>query len=671
MSTILVVDDHAANRYLLRALLTGEGHDVAEAADGREALRLAHAQPPDLVVADLLMPVMDGFSLLRHWRYEERLRAIPFLVYTATYTSLRDERLALALGADAFLVKPAEPEVLGAVIRELLAQETHVERPPHDERTLVLEHHAVVAAKLEQKVAEAEALSRQLLEEARQRELRDRALHEVRLGIVISDARRPDLPMVYVSPGFERITGHAAAEVLGRNCRFLQGPDTDPDHVAQMRTALRAGVACSVELRNYRKDGTPFWNAVTINPVHDGTGQITHFVGVLDDVTERRRLEDQLRQAQKMEAVGRLAGGVAHDFNNMLTVICGSADLLRRRPHLSDEDRGVVAEIALAADRATSLTRQLLGFSRQALLHPRVVDLNAAVTETSRMLARLLGEDIRLEARPNAAPADVFVDLGHLNQILMNLAVNARDAMPRGGSLTIETATVSLPEEMVTIPLGGKSGPHVMLAVTDTGTGMSPEVQSHIFEPFFTTKPADRGTGLGLSVVFGIVQQSGGRLQVDSEVGRGTTFRIYLPLANASAPPELDVAELASEGHETILLVEDEPAVRELAAMALSLNGYTVLPAKDAPEAQAVMATRGGRVDLVLTDVVMPGMGGPELVDRLRLVAPNIKVLYMSGYTDDAVIRHGLLTGEVEFIQKPYTSLDLARKVRSVLDARS
>jgi len=807
MTRVLIVDDHAPNLYLLRTLLEGQGYEVVEARDGAEAIDVARQCRPDLIVSDLLMPGVDGYRLLRTWRADDVVGEVPFVVYTATYTTPRDERLAMALGADLFLVKPAEPDVLLEGINEVLhgTTRTAVKAPPEDE-ALLRDYTEVVVRKLEAKVAEIEALNAQLQEqiaervraEERVREtearvrttfehvavgiahtridgtfvwvndrlcemtgyarsellgtngtmlavadedkasglksredlltgarpvvsalrrfrrkdgelvwgnvvtalvrdrfgepthfvaivvdvteqrkneeallLRDRAIQQVSQGIVLCDASQPDLPAIYVNPGFEKLTGYTADDFIGQNCRLLQGPDTDPATVATIREAIAAGRPCSVEILNYRKDRTPFWNALSINQIRDVDGNVTHLAGLLDDITDRRRLADQLRQAQKMEAVGRLAGGVAHDFNNLLTIICGYADLLRTRSQLAPADREMVNEIAAAGERATALTRQLLGFTRQTLLQPRVVDVNSVVAETSRLLRRLLGEDIEFTTLLAPRLPPVKVDPGQLGQILMNLAVNARDAMPRGGQLTVETARVMLDQQTVTFPPGGVAGPHVLLAVSDTGTGMTPDIQSHIFEPFFTTKDSDRGTGLGLSVVFGIVQQSGGRIHVYSEPGRGTSLKVYLPVAaEALVAGAIGSPEAPPQGSETVLLVEDDPGVREFASTILSLYGYRVLAAGDAADALRLAEASERPIDLLLTDVVMPGASGPELVAMLEARSPGVKVVFMSGYTDDAVIRHGLLTADVAFIQKPYSAQALAEKVRTTLDGR-
>lgn len=682
MTHVLIVDDNAGNLYLLRMLLQGHGYSVDEARHGAEALVKARQHPPDLIISDLLMPVMDGYTLLRQWNTDDRLKSIPFVVYTATYTEPKDERLALDLGATAFIVKPTEPEPFMVTIKEVLAK-TSQEKPLSaaerlDEGSgLLEEYNEVLIRKLEKKAFQLEASNRELLEEIAERKqveealrLRDRAIQEVSQGILITDPTQPDNPIIYASAGVERITGYRADEVIGWNPRMFQGTDTDPDTLQTIREAIAAGRGCSVEILNYRKDGTPFWNALSLNPVHDEHGVLVNFVGVQNDITERKRLEDQLRQSQKMEAIGQLAGGIAHDFNNLLTVITGYSALLLKLPDNDHNVRKSLNAINEAGKRAATLTRQLLGFGRKTILQPKILDLNSVVTETGELLCRLIGEDILFTTvlAPDLSP--VKVDPSQLDQILMNLAVNARDAMPTGGRLTIETTNVVLGDDYATTHIHCKAGQYVMLVMTDTGCGMTPDVMARIFEPFFTTKEVGKGTGLGLAMVFGIVQQSGGTINVYSEPGHGTTFKIYFPAVTGQPTSENDPGSNRHiSGHETILLVEDDESVRELAVTSLKMYGYKVLTATNGKEAlQIVRSSTNGSVDLVLTDVVMPGISGPDLARMLQIQYPRLKILFMSGYTDDAVVRHGLLEADVAFIQKPYTPVGLVQKVRQVLD---
>jgi PAS domain S-box-containing protein len=684
MTNVLIVDDHAENLYMLRVLLEAHGFQVEEARDGAEALGKARYHPPDLVISDLLMPVLDGYAFLRQWRADDRLKRIPFIVYTATYTSPGDERLGLDLGADAFIVKPVEPDHLMEQVRTVLAKRRRggpaaAPAAGVGEEVLLKDYNEVLVRKLEKKAMEAERtnheLRRQIAErrraEDRLRESEERfraTFEQTAVGIVHVDA---DGRFVWVNEKFCGMTGYERDELLHLTFLDLTAPE---DRAASdaARQAMLAGrqTVYSAEKRYRRKDGSLFWgNVVTTLLKNDAAGS-KHFAGVVLDITDRRTLEDQLRQSQKMEAIGRLAGGVAHDFNNLLTIIFGYSEMLLEVPDVGDRERRAVRAIREATERATALTRQLLGFSRQALLQPQVLDLNAVVTDIGKMLRRLIGEDIQLTTVLDPNLSRVKVDPGQLDQVLLNLAVNARDAMPQGGRLTIETSNVSLSADYAASHLDCKPGPHVMLAMTDTGIGMSPDVLGRIFEPFYTTKGVDKGTGLGLSMVFGIVRQSDGWIHVYSEPGHGTTFRIFFPVATgeavaATAPPP----RAAAHGNETILLVEDDAGVRALATRGLQIHGYTVMAAQNGQDALKIVDAHHGPLDLVLTDVVMPDVSGPELAKILRVRAPHLKVLFMSGYTDDAVIRHGFLDADVAFIQKPYTPLGLAQRVRHVLDS--
>lgn len=500
--------------------------------------------------------------------------------------------------------------------------------------------------------------------------LRDRAMSAVTQGIVITDAQKPDQPIIYVSPGFEKITGYEEEEVLGRNCRFLQGKQTAPGPVEELRRAIREGRGCSVELLNYTKQGTPFWNALSISPIQDAHGRITHYVGVQSDVTERRKLEEHYLQAQKMEAVGRLAGGVAHDFNNLLTIINGHGEILLSSLPVEDPIREMVEEMTKAGTRAASLTRQLLAFTRQQVIAPRLLDLNAVVADMEKMLRRLIGEDVLLRTVLPDRLGMIRADPGQIEQVLLNLVVNSRDAMPQGGKLTIETSTVKLDETYGRTHPGVIPGNYVLLAVTDTGVGMTVEVRERIFQPFFTTKPPGKGTGLGLATVFGIVQQASGHVDVYSEVGVGTCFKIYFPCVEEERPAGMGLSSqgTAPRGSETLLVVEDEDAVRLLIRTVLEQNGYRILEASGGAEAMELAKQHPNSIQLIVTDVVMPEMGGRQLVEALRRMHPKAKVLYLSGYTDDAVVRHGVLHDTANFLQKPFATLALARKVREVLD---
>jgi signal transduction histidine kinase/CheY-like chemotaxis protein len=429
--------------------------------------------------------------------------------------------------------------------------------------------------------------------------------------------------------------------------------------------------------RHRRKDGKEVVAEYTTRPL-SFAGRAAR-MSVLNDITARsaaeeslRRTEEQLRQSQKMDAVGRLAGGIAHDFNNLLSVILSYADLIASNLSPSDPVGADVAEIRKATLTAADLTRQLLVFTRQQVVAPKVLNLNDVILNMDKMLRRILGEDIDLVLALVPSLGLVLVDPSSVEQVVMNLVVNARDAMPTGGKLTIETGHVDLDDAYAGQHLGAKPGSHVMLAVSDTGTGMDRETQRRIFEPFFTTKAVGKGTGLGLSTVFGIVQQAGGSVWVYSEPGKGATFKVYLPRVdghNFSVRPS--PSPLTFRGTETILLVEDQEQVRNVALSILRKHGYRVLVAENAGEALLLSESNVGTIHLLLTDVVMPNLSGAELAKRLTRTRPELKVLCMSGYTDDSVIRHGVLASAMPFLQKPFTPESLARKVREVLSAET
>jgi len=485
-------------------------------------------------------------------------------------------------------------------------------------------------------------------------------------GIWVVDAQNIT---TFVNPRMAAILGYTAGEMLGRS--LFSFMDERGVEIAEANGERhKQGISEQHDLEFLRKDGTRVLTIMATSPIMDEAGHYAGALAVVADITERRRLEEQLRQAQKMEAIGRLAGGIAHDFNNLLTVITGYGQMVHSGLAETNPLRADMTEVLKAGERATALTKQLLAFSRRQVLDARVLDLNDVIEGSAKMLRRLIGEDVNLTLELAPTLGGVKADPSQIEQVLLNLAANARDAMPTGGTLFISTANVSLdagaPGRLPDAP----AGPYVMLAVSDTGHGLSPEVREHLFEPFFTTKDHGKGTGLGLSTVYGIVRQSGGEIHVYSELGRGTTFKVYLPRVEAPrmvAPAERVTA--LPRGHETILVVEDQVEVRELTVRVLRSLGYNVLQVSRGAEALEVVAGQSAPLHLLLTDVVMPEMGAVELVEQLRQKQRLPKVLYMSGYTDDIVVRHGITESGVPFIQKPFSVEALAQKVRQVLDS--
>ena len=476
---------------------------------------------------------------------------------------------------------------------------------------------------------------------------------------------------LYVSPQIEKILGYTPEEWLALSTGWLQRiPAEDHPLIYAVEEAALQGEPYQVEYRIIRKDGSTVWvsdSAVVVK------GSDSHPVmeGLILDITERKLLETQLQRSHRMEAVGRLAGGIAHDFNNLLTIIKGYAELASNRVEITPALNADIQQIGNASERASTLVRQLLAFSRKQVMQPRAIDLNTIVLGLDSLLRRLMSEDIEMFTHCEDIIGTVRADPAQIEQVIMNLVVNARDAMPQGGRLTIETANVQLDATYARDHATVRPGSYVMLAVSDTGIGMDQETQAHIFEPFYTTKSSGQGTGLGLSTVYGIVKQSGGYIWVYSELSQGTTFKVYLPVVDGGieAKPNETQVPAANKGTETILLVEDEEAVRELARMVLISNGYSVIAAENPAHAEELAAKHSSEIQLMLTDVVMPGMSGHDLARRISARNPKIRVLYMSGYTDNVIAQGGVLEHGVCFLQKPFSPRGLAAKVREVLDA--
>jgi PAS domain S-box-containing protein len=578
----------------------------------------------DVVLLDLGLPDSQGLDTFV--RARSRAPNEPIVVISG----LDDERVALEAvrsGAQDYLVK-------GRIEGQLLAR--------------VLRY-AIERKRAEEALRAREAYYRTILDN-----IGDAVL------IATRDGRYLDC-----NPRACELTGYTREELLGRRVVDTYPADAR-NMVTEQLNEIAEGRLRFFERRMMRKDGTVIDVESNARVLPDGA-----LLSTTRDVTQRKGLEEQLRQAQKMEAVGRLAGGVAHDFNNVLTAIFGYADLLIEDLPAQGSARQDLEEIRKAAQRASALTRQLLAFSRQQVLEPTVLSLNDLVEDIDKMVQRLLGENVELRLSLGKSIGNIRADSGQLQQVIMNLAVNARDAMPQGGKLLIETGNAALTEQYAELHQPVIPGHYVLLAFSDTGVGMSAEVKARIFEPFFTTKEKGRGTGLGLSTVYGIVKQSGGYVWVYSEVGRGTTFKIYLPRVDAPVEPSAPPRETRSlTGTETILLAEDDEILRPLSTGLLERLGYHVLAAEDAMQALAVAGAHDGPIHLLVADVVMPGTSGRELARRLAEVRPDTKVLYISGYTDDAIVHHGMLEPGLNFLQKPFTPDVLARKVRELLDAR-
>jgi PAS domain S-box-containing protein len=491
-----------------------------------------------------------------------------------------------------------------------------------------------------------------------------RSIEQVTESIVITDVKGS---ILYVNPAFEKVTGFTRAEAIGSNPRILKSGHHAASFYQAMWATLLRGETWSGDLVNKRKDGTLFNEEAIISPIRDQGGAIINYVAVNRDMTQEQLLRDQLNQAQKMESMGRIAGGIAHDFNNLLMVIRTYAETLQDRLPVQDGLRENTDQILEAVERGASLTGQMLAFSRKQIISPVVLDLNAVIDETAKMLRRVIGEDIELHVALSNTLWAIKADPDQIVQVLMNLCVNARDAMPQGGRLTITTGKVTVKKRSIGERHDVLPGDYVMLSVADSGTGMSKKVQKDIFEPFFTTKEVGKGTGLGLSMVYGIVKQNGGHVWVESKPGQGTCFTIYLPKVERTVAPTVPArAETPQRGTEILLVVEDENSLRRGICELLSSLGYTVLAAGSGEEALSI-ASEQEHIDLLLTDVIMPKMSGRELAQTLGSLRPELKIIYMSGYTDDAVLRSGIHELHTAFLQKPFGLSALARKVRDTL----
>jgi PAS domain S-box-containing protein len=938
MTRILIVDDKEENVYYLQALLTGHGFGVDSARHGAEALVKARQAPPDVLISDLLMPVMDGYTLLRLWKADARLKQIPFIVYTATYTEPQDERLALSLGADAFILKPLEPEAFLARLREILVSASAAgpvlpKKPTGNEKELLKVYSETLIRKLEEKTLQLEESNRSLQRDVAERKkteetlrLLNSAVVQAKESILITDAQLdfPGPRIIFVNPAFTQMTGYTAEEVSGKTPRILQGPRTDKRVLHLLRQKLEQHEVFEGITIQQRRDGTEYFQEWQVTPLHDDSGNVTHYVAIQRDITERkqteealreseakfskifesspmamalstvdegryldvnreflrilqrtreevigrtslelnvwadatkraghmaqfkehgvlrnveltirgqsgqvthilwsadtvqiggqscllgsllditerklvedelrwktafleaqvdssmdgilvvdsqgrkilqnqrlnelwrippeiaedkddarqielvasrtknpaqflakitllnsqpnevsreeihlidgtildrfsspvrdktgkhygriwtfrditeqRKLEEQYRQSQKMEAFGQLAGGVAHDFNNILAVIQLQAGLLKTERNLTLKQIEFASEIEDAAQRAANLTRQLLMFSRQQTMQQYDLNLQEVVDNMAKMLRRTLGEQIETEFRFSKEPLFIRADAGMIDQILLNLAVNARDAMPKGGHIIIETSAVDLDELTAAQTSQARPGLFACLSVTDSGCGIPEEILPRIFEPFFTTKEVGKGTGLGLATVFGIVQQHKGWIQVSSEVGAGSTFRVYLPRLAQAPDKKASWPSFASVrgGSDTILLVEDEAALRGSVRTALLRLGYGVLDAANAEEAVKIVNQHPDEIRLLLTDLVMPGrMNGKELAELLLMQNPRLKVIYASGYNTETTENDCWLKPGDNFITKPFDVKLLARMVRKQLD---
>jgi two-component system cell cycle sensor histidine kinase/response regulator CckA len=664
---ILIADDDPLQRKLLRVTLESQGHTVDEFEHGRQAIEALEREPVDLVISDILMPNLDGYRFCSEARHTPRLAALPIILYSSSYASPGDEGLALGFGASAFLEKPATAEQIQAAIEDVLRRPAPA--PPAErgeDLGLLKQYSARLITKIEEQNTELLARAEQLAaSEEKFRQLAENILEVFFLTSADSSQ------MLYVSPAYETIWGRSPDALYTNPRGWIEAihPEDRARIQAEDVAAAQSPAAYTREFRIVRPDKSVRHIHARGFPIKNAAGEIYRIAGLAQDMTERNTLQAQLLQSQKMEAIGRLAGGIAHDFNNMLTAINGYSQLAMRKLDAHDPAYAHIEQIRGAGERAATLTRQLLAFSRKQILQPRVVSLNVIAFDLQRLLGRLIGEDVQLVTALGQNLGSVRVDPGQIDQVIMNLAVNARDAMPKGGRLTLETSNVDLDASYAQREDNVNPGRYVMLAVSDTGVGMTPEVKAHLFEPFFTTKGPGAGTGLGLATAHGVVKQSGGFITVYSELGHGTTFKVYLPRVDEAPEPVHKPVDTgpAVKASGTILLAEDDDFVRTLTLSVLRGAGYTVFEASSGAEALLVVERHPQPLHLLITDVVMPGIGGPELAHRALELRPDLRVLYMSGYTGTGVLHEGVIGPDTPFLSKPFMPDQLLAKVRSVI----
>jgi PAS domain S-box-containing protein len=805
MKKVLIVDDNEQNLYLLQTMLKGRHYDVLTAANGVEALEQARRDPPAIVISDILMPVMDGFTLCRKWKKDERLQQIPFVFYSATYTDPRDEELALSLGAARFIVKPVDPEAFAALLKQVIEERepcpplTPAQPDPEEETDYYQLYSEALVRKLEEKLLQLEEANKLLKQEITERKQVEEELRETqeRYQMLFTQANEGifilsiDGTLVEVNESLARMHGYTVQEMLLKNLKDINTPKTAQLAPERMRRLLD-GEALTFEVEHYHKDGHVFPLEVSANLISysggsyiqsfhrditerkkaeqlladsedrfrravqesplptmihsedgnvlafsrvwleitgyssdeistisdwteraygarkplvrdendslyaldkrkaegdhtitckDGTQRIWNFssaslgrladgkravISMANDVTEHRKLEEQLRQAQKMESIGQLAGGIAHDFNNILATILGYGEMALMNMPADDPQRLNIEHMLEAADKAVHLTKDILLFSRKHPAEKKPEDMRMIVRNVGKILKRVLGEDVGFKAITPSGDVPIFADKNQLEQVLMNLATNARDAMPQGGTFTLVAGEIALDDEFVAVHGYGKTGEYAMITVADTGCGMDEQTRQKIFEPFFTTKEVGKGTGLGMAVVYGIVKQHDGYITAYSEPGKGTTFRIYLPRISSATRREERAQESIhperGRGTETILLAEDDTALREVTVTILKEFGYSVITAVDGEHKDSIQ--------LLLLDLIMPKMNGKEAYDEIVKIKPGCKIIFLSGYAPDMVRQRISIEKGIPVLSKPLSPRNLLKEVRTVLDEK-
>ncbi len=682
MNCVLIVDDKAEHLYLLRALLQGHGYTIEEAHHGAEALVKARQSPPDMIVSDLLMPVMDGYTFLRHCKADERLRRIPFVVYTATYTEPRDERLALDLGADAFILKPAEPDVLIARLRQVQASTkaaTPVMPLPSepDEQGLLKSYSEALIRKLEEKTLQLEEANRVLQQDITERKRAEEKLRESEerfreLAETVQEVFWMNDPVkkqvLYVSPAYEKIWGRSCASLYESSGTWLEAihPDDRERILHAAATKMMRG-DYNETYRVLRPDGSLRWIQDRAFPVYGAAGQVRRIVGTASDITERRQLEEQFHQSQKMQAIGQLAAGVAHDFNNILAAILGNVQLALQDTASEHPARSSLDEIRKASVRGKSLVQQILAFSQQQRQERQVIELGPTVQEAVSLLRAVIPATVELVITIDAATPTVLADPTQLNQVIVNLCTNAWHALDdQPGRIEVRLESVHLDGTTAGRLDGMRPGRVACLSVIDSGKGMDAVTLARIFDPFFTTKEPDKGTGLGLSVVHGIVRGHDGAIAVDSQPGRGTTFRVYFPAAaSVASMPASTQAPLQGAGQHILYLDDEEPLVF-LARRMLERMGYRVTGFTRPAEAMQAFRDNPHQFDLVITDLNMSGVSGLRIAADMLKVRPDMPVALCSGHVSEQLRQQATQVGIRKVLYKPNTIEELSTVIHQL-----
>ncbi|MFH1059030.1 MAG: response regulator [Pseudomonadota bacterium] len=690
MAKLLVVDDQEANRYLLEVLLKGHGHAVVTASTGIEALDLARQNPPEVIITDILMPEMDGFTLCRAWKKDPALADIPLIFYTATYTDPKDEKLAMSLGAERFIIKPTEPDRFMEILEEVLEEHRQgrlASASPHieEEGVFLKEYNQALVHKLEDKLLQLEEANERLSQEVEERKRTERELarSEAKYRTLMEAVADPIIvydrngQVLYINQAFTRVFAWNATEVLGQALE-LAAPGEGDDTRQRLAEALAGQPCYGCEGRCLTNDRQLVDVSLSAACFRDDKDIIQGIVVCLQDISQKKeaereqeKLRAQLIQSQKMEALGTLAGGIAHDFNNLLAVITGFSDLALQNLRDHESVSQYLQQVIKAGEHAKDLVKKILTFGRRTAMEMQPLDLNLEVGQAIHLLERTLPKMISVQT--NLAPdlQPICGDANELLQILLNLATNAKDAMPQGGRLVIETSNVNIDEGPSASYLKLPAGDYVLLQVSDTGIGMNAEVREQIFDPFYTTKEPGKGTGLGLSTTYGIVKSHGGHISCYSEPGQGTTFKIILPVYVKDVAGERKTGSDPSPvkgGGESILLVDDEKLLLDLGDILLGNAGYKVRTAQSGEEAVEVYRQHQDELDLVITDLNMPGMGGYKTLRAILEINPQAKVVVASGYMANSYVKNALETGAVGYVAKPFGRVDLLSTIRSVLD---